>query len=815
MKLTQIRLVKSMSLKGVVILLLLVCNCREVFSNENIALNKSYKLTPAPNYKLCTDVLDGRQLTDGEAYGSSWISKTTVGWQTTSSCMEIEIDLESIDYIEQVKVHSIGGGFAYVEFPVYIAVLVSDDGKTYGFAGLTGSEDLTDFGRTRPQKMPHTFIIKNLNTQGRFVRIVVCPRGEYFFLDEIEIVGSKGMLGKQANPRKDLLKISDTETLLGTVEDYLQLNTNVIETTKVLQNSRNRLSVDITGKISSDLRSLAQKFQLSADEIYCQNELSILRRQLGAVRAQIYNEIYKSDFVCFAANPMEMLFDKDMHFVDVSTLQRIDIQMWQREYESAAVNIINCSQEPLDMVVSMSPLVDGDNTKIDSSKIITIRRAIFVKALGVGLVADPLVLQPEQPFELQPGEVTQIWLTVNSLLTAGSYKGTLAVTASSKPRQLPVKTMNLNIKVENIIFPRDISISVCAWDYFTPISSVTKHILSTASEDLQAHYANISVIHHSIVPFPRNMSRNDRFPREIDFSKFDRQIQVNDFARVYLLDFNFKSDRKDLGKFGEWMSQNWKSAYSAWLKILVDHLQKMGIGYERFALYPFDESLCEEFYQLAKLTKETDPRIQIFANNFGKGPKDFIRFEELVDIWCPHRRHCSEHPDWLNKVKRFGKEVWTYGGTYKGPAKNYPPYGYYRLMAWDAFNRGQTGMGFYTYIDRQEHNWNDTLKPHGYYNVVYGPAESPSDINTHGEKIIPSRRWEAWREGVEDYEYLVQLHKAIEQTKTHDTKAAADAETALNLQIKRVVDDRANSEVVYSARRIITNTLLQLRQVGR
>jgi hypothetical protein len=136
-------------------------------------------------------------------------------------------------------------------------------------------------------------------------------------------------------------------------------------------------------------------------------------------------------------------------------------------------------------------------------------------------------------------------------------------------------------------------------------------------------------------------------------------------------------------------------------------------------------------------------------------------------------------------------------------------------MAWDAFDRGQTGIGFYTYIDRQKHDWNDTLKPLGYYNVIYGPAESPPDVNTHGEKIIPSRRWEAWREGIEDYEYLIQLQKAIEQTRASNPQTAADAQATLDSQVKRIVDDRTNSDNVYSARQTITNTLLKLKQLAR
>ena len=796
------------------LLTLSVLCCGHASGEINLALRKSCTFTPKPNYRLCTDERDKIQLTDGLTFGCWWVKKTTVGWDRASTGIEIVVDLEQLWPVDEVRVHSVGGGFAYMEFPDFIAVLVSTDGRKYGFAGLVSSEELANVRSVGHKRVPHTFVIDNLNTKARFVKIVVRPysANSRFFVDEIEVIRKEQKLDKSIVRRENLLEFGDSEALLVAIEDYLQLRENVGETIRVLNNVRHKFSIGLLAKLMTDLDSLAGKFNLPTNEIYSQNELLRLRKKLGAIRAQIYRELYKKPFVCFAADPMEMLLEKDMQLMDVSKEQRIDIQLWQGEYESAALNIINCSQEPLDVVVSVSPLAAPDGVLVDSSQTFTVRRAVFVKAMGLGLTADALVLQPEKPFELQPGGVAQVWLTVfNPILPADVYKGALAVAASSSERKFSIATVDIVLKVQNVTFPEDVTLKTCTWDYHTPLNSATKHILPIVAEDLRSHHTNVSVIQQFVVPFPKSMSPSDSFPKGMDFPKFDRQIRVNNFAKFYLLDFNFKCDRKDWRRFGQWMSSNWKQAFSAWLRILVAHLQEIGIGYDGFALYPFDESLCDEFYQLAKLVKETDPKIKIFANSFGKGPKDFMRFKNLIDIWCPHWVHCKAHPDWLAKIKSFDKEIWTYGGEAKGPAKTKPPYGYYRLMAWDAFHRGQTGVGFWIYLDmRNHHPWDDTLKPSGYYEVVYGVGESP--VETHGEKIIPSRRWEAWREGIEDYEYLAQLQKAIDQVRLFDPKAAASAQTSLNLQVERVTNNRTDSRIVYSARDIITKTLLQLRQ---
>jgi hypothetical protein len=783
-----------------------------VLADRNIALHRSYTLNPRPNYKACTEEGDLTQLTDGKTFGCWWAKKTTVGWASASTGIEIVIDLGHLSPVDYVRVYTVGGGFADMEFPEFIAVLVSMDGKKYGFAGLVGSEELAHVRSIGHNRVPHTFVIDNLNTNARFVKVVARPHNTNarFFVDEIEVIGKEQRLDGKMFSRKSLLEFDDLEKLLVAIEDYLQLRENIEVTIKVLRNARARFSVDLLKKLSSNLNELAERLSLPTKEIYSRNELFALHKKLRDIRAQIYGEVYKKPFVCFVADPMQMLLAKDMQLVDVSKEQRIDIQLWKDEYESAALNVINCSQESLDMLVSFSPLVSRDGTIVDSRETVTVRRAIFVKALGAGSVADALVLQPEQPFQLQPSEISQIWLTVfNPALTTGDYKGTMAVAVSCGPKKLPIETIELRIRVEDITFPRDVALNTFTWDQYPWFQSVTKDILPVVSDDLEAHYTNVSVLHPWMLPFLKKKARHK------DFSRFDRHLQVKNFARMYLLNLAWVPGQKDWGRFGQWMSPSWKQEFSSWLKMMVAHLLEIGIDYDKFAIYPFDESLCDEFYQVAKLIKEIDPKIRIFANNFGKGPKDFMRFKDLIDIWCPHWVHCKAHPEWLAIIKSFGKEVWTYGGEAKAPAKTRPSYGYYRLMAWDAFERGQKGVGFWVYINHdkhQRHAWDDTLAPRGYYGVVYAGAKSP--VETYGEEIIPSRRWEAWREGIEDYEYLVQLRKAIDKVRAINPNAAAEAEATLNSQVKRVVSNRANSEIVYSARRIITKTLLQLRQLG-
>lgn len=797
----------------VVCFLCLLYSCQAT-AEVNLALYRKYTLHPKPNYKHCTDIWDITQLTDGRTFGSTWTNKDTVGWKAASTGIEIVIDLNKISTIDKVRLSSVGGGRASVEFPEFIAVLVSEDGVRYDFAGLAGSEQLPTGDFFGGKRVPHTFVIDNLNTEARFVKIVVRPRNHYFFLDEIEVIRSKQESDQKIVRRKNLLDLSNSEELLETIEDYLQLRKNILATIKALHNNRGKFSYSLPEKVSSELDSLAELFKLPNNKIYLKNELLLFRKRLGLVRAQIYRDFYNKPFVCFVANPMEFMLEKDMPLVDIAEREWLDIQLWQQEYESAAVNIINCSQEPLEVVVSISQLASKEGISVESHRTFTIRRAVLVKAMGLGSIADALVLQSEKPFQLQPGQIVQIWLTVfNPTLTASDYKGTFVVSASSARKKLPANTIPINLRIDKITFPLDVALNTCTWDEYTPISSVTKNILPTVAEDLRSHHVNISVIHTSIIPFPKRVSPGDAFLRGVDFTKLDKMLENNNFARMYLLYFNWNTDFRFL--FGEWMSSDWKNAFSVWLKMLVDHLHKAGIGYERFALYPFDESLCDEFYQTAKMIKEIDPKINIFANWFGKGPQDFMRFKDLVDIWCLPGVKCDTHPDWFSTIKSFGKEVWAYGGTLgsatKGPAKTRIPYDYFRLTAWHVFRRGQTGTGFWVYLPYTELKWNDTMRVHGYYAVIYGAADSL--VDTQGERIIPSRRWEAWREGTEDYQYLHNLKEAIESTKIKNPRLADEAQEVLNAQVSYVLKHPDDCDAVYQARQALTEMLLRLGDI--
>jgi len=813
--------------KRLFILFLLLYSGKPVSAATNLALHKACTFLPKPNYRLCTDGSDVIQLTDGKTFGSQWTEKSTVGWDKAEPVVEIVIDLGQRSAVYEARIHTVGGGRADVEFPEFAAVLLSNDGRVFRFAGLISSKELQSVRGSGYRGIPRTLKAENINAAGRYVKLVIRPKQRYLFLDEVEILGDSLAVAKKTQLHDNLEAFKTSEELLKRIDDYQQLSENAAATVKGVEDNRPKLPSQFSEEILAQLKILTERIDTPRNKIYPPNGLLGIRAQLGQIRAGIYKAVYGKPFVCLPANPMEIVFEKEMFLS--GRLKEMDIRLWQNEYESAAFNIVNCSDEAITTAVSISPLMGPDGEKVDSSRTFTVRRAIYVRGSTVGSIADALVLQAERPFTLQPGELTQIWLTVfNPTLTAGDYKGAIGIsaktargkmlgsaarrppkgipgTADREAGSLPIETIAVAIEVQKRKFPEDFALNTCNWGCYRVAS------MSETAQDFYSHRINVCFIDVGDIPFPRSASDPRGVFREPDFTKIDTVIQTHNYARTYLLFLNFRSDKKDYGRFGEWMTTSWKAAFSSWLKKLVTHLKDVGIGYDKWALHPFDESLCNEYYELAKLVKSIDPKIRLYANSFGKGPKEFMRFRELIDIWCLQDSHCVRYPKWLQMIKGFGRKVWTYECL--GPGKAKDPYSYYRLMPWRAFKRGQTGAGFWVYHDGVNYKnvavpWDDTLKPRGYYGVVYGAQTSP--LGKLAENIVSSRRWEAWREGVEDYQYLYELQQATNKAKTKEPQMARTARETLERQVNRVLNNPHDSSVVYDARKVLSDALLKL-----
>jgi hypothetical protein len=75
------------------------------------------------------------------------------------------------------------------------------------------------------------------------------------------------------------------------------------------------------------------------------------------------------------------------------------------------------------------------------------------------------------------------------------------------------------------------------------------------------------------------------------------------------------------------------------------------------------------------------------------------------------------------------------------------------------------------------------------YAAIYTLAGAPEEVSRQ-EAIIPSKRWEAWREGIEDYTYLHMLRELMDRAPPSDH--VIEARKTLDAAVQRVLDEPDN-----------------------
>jgi hypothetical protein len=346
-------------------------------------------------------------------------------------------------------------------------------------------------------------------------------------------------------------------------------------------------------------------------------------------------------------------------------------------------------------------------------------------------------------------DLRQLWVRINTAdLRSGEWQTRLQF------RTLQVESVTaqagLSIRVWKTRLAEEQTLRLCHWGYVH--SSILKDQPAAALQDQVSHGTNVFVATNTFAP-RADFDDNGDITTKIDFTDHDRYVREHASYGIILF-FNYQAGLKGAA---ERFTPIWSKAYKQWLKIWIDHLQQMGIGYANYAFYPIDEpglneGLVDAFINYSKPIREVDQKVQIYTDPVGRAEMaDLKRMAPYVDIWCPNRNGflLSEGLDKLLYMKSTGKTVWTY--ECEGNAKHQSPLGYYRGQAWLVWHRGLSGIGFWSYCTSQYDPW---YVPQGGYDYL---------LIYQGDGVVSSKRWEAIRDGIEDYTLLLQLKSAVEK----------------------------------------------------
>ena len=443
------------------------------------------------------------------------------------------------------------------------------------------------------------------------------------------------------------------------------------------------------------------------------------------------------------------------------------------EIESAALNIANFSGQAMTVLISTDPLRSAaDSTRILApANVFSFHEVLHVPTETLDYSSDALPLIGQARTLVIPAwEMRQLWMNVHSdSLPSGDWRCTLRVHSLQIESQ--AVSASLTIKRWPFTPAQPQPLRLCHWGYVH--TSLLKDQPQAALEDQLSHGTNVFVATGDQAPQAR-YDEEGNLVDTIDFSTHDEYMSRHARHGIILF-FNYQTALKGPGVH---FSPAWTKAYKAWLKAWVQHLQELGVGYDNYALYPIDEpglneGLVEAFIQYAKPIREVNPKVQIYTDPVDRATLlDLQKMAPYVDIWCPNRNGYLLHKgaEKLAYLKSTGKTVWTY--ECEGNAKHQSPLGYYRAQSWLTWFRGLTGIGFWSYCTHNRDPWFMPTGSHDYL-LIYS-----------GNGVVSSKRWEAIRDGIEDYGLLVQLQKAADlaAAKPEAAKAVAAARTILTEQ---------------------------------
>ncbi len=745
---------------------------------ENLALRRPYTLSHPPNYPFCTDPGDATDLTDGIRYDprgtSLWTQKTSVGWALGEQFKQIEIDLGQLCRISAVTIETAADARSQGTFPLSVMVFLSDDGKSYNFAG-----ELINEAINQNRYVVHTFQLTGLKEQGRYVRLQTIRGGFYVFCDEIEVQGTRAAgLRPQTRP----LNVAATLALAKQRVSVLRQNNSSLS---LLAEAHARLTAEqdahpaATQAARAGLAQLKQailaRTQAHPIDFYKGIPFTPLDQRTGEVVGAFLAATGRDPLEMEAVNP----WADHLPFDGKPSPPAIRVpHLLAGEWAEMAFNVTNATAQQRAVSVAVTGLPDG---------IIRLQEVIFVEAFGFRIRADAL-LPLKGMLDLPAGISKQIWLSIDTRsLAPGTYTGTLQLSDGRLLERQPFSFVVTPLKM-----PAQASLDINVFSYLHLNLGVADP--AGMARDLAEHYVNNQTVISPYLPQPRVNAAGDSIG-PMDFSKMDAYMDRLPQTRRWTLWTGFEWDHRQMVPIAGQPRR--QKVFAHWLKEVIQHMKQKGYGYDQFAFLWIDEPNQENMRKIVKpasdVLREVDPRAQVWLDISSDNTETSLAaYENAVDIWCP----TSEKLGWDFWQ---GKQTWHYDSA---SDKSRSPAGHYRIKAWKSLAYGTTGNAFWTYTDNA-HLWDDYAGNPSYSVVYDGP-----------DGVVSSKRWDAYRAGVEDHE-LGQLLKATlaraRSAGTADTSQVKAAQRTLDSWVERILATPYDPALAEHAHQALLQQLLKLR----
>lgn len=472
-------------------------------------------------------------------------------------------------------------------------------------------------------------------------------------------------------------------------------------------------------------------------------------------------------------------------------VQLLQVKAAVNEYEPAVLVVTNFTEEVLDVLVSGSASLPGlkeVRTPIFSDMGTVVRNN--PKALGVeeergfalpGSTGEPLLPVTGDPLEIvvPPLSSRLIWLTfLTRGMTPGRYAGRLTFEPLNKP--FSGKSIPVELTVWDFELPKQAALGVHCYNYQSSPSVM---------EDLVEHKVN----HFFTADFGSFRLVNGKFVHDLDDARrrVANSMKYGKPAWAYGACVNFYNwaQQQKLDPGSPQFKQYWQEAVRSWAAMC----KELGLDYKDYSVGVWDEVKGKDVdiaIEMLRMAKEVEPRMR-WANTIQCSPEEMQRFVPYLDLWVFGWAGAARDEAFRKLRKERGAELWVYRCS--TPVKAQPPLGYYRYFGWRAIYNDLDGITFFS---------------HAY--LVY----------QKGDTIITLRPWEAYREGIEDWQYIHLCRQLIDAARADSQRAALakECEEVLNDAIAKVLEHgefppntQEISDVLYAQRERIAGVIVKLR----
>lgn len=432
-----------------------------------------------------------------------------------------------------------------------------------------------------------------------------------------------------------------------------------------------------------------------------------------------------------------------------NSIDSIGLTACRNQHAAAVVNVTNWLKTPLLFRVSRDDGERGaDALPALPLEAVTLRYAVPLPAPRKEALADALPrLDGAGLMHLPAGQTRQLWVAVNTAgLSPGRYSTRLKIQPLTAPGRCTTQRVEVEVRVVDLALPtkHPLDIFLCEYDTNRP----------GMKEDLSSHYVNW--YHNCLIPHPAAANP--------DFSSLDsslkREMRFPGARTVFFEQWHFRTD-------SSWQDKAKRPAWVEGIRRWARHVHKdLSLGYDEFTLHIYDEVSgggIDTFVRARQLVREADPKVRVTMTVTPQITlKEVQRLDPAVDVWCPHMELYETRPEVLAFLGKTRKPVVPY---YCAENKRYWPAQKYRFWAWKLFEQRTAGLFIWTWLSRdawQGRSWDGGM-------VFAGNGG-----------IVPSRRWELLRMGLQDWLLLDLAVKAGFRNQVDQllSKVLADPENA-------------------------------------